>query len=238
MTDIGAKMPGMAVTMLGAAGPKGAFAAAVLSEVLGGLLPSSGPSAEEIALMQTEDLKAFFSNELTDVEIRDAAAHVETAYSWFKADYDRAKIDRGAVDAGTTLFMSQVNDALGPNSLLVLGISKLSDPRYRSFAFSTLSTAIGLKLTLVKIRINVSGDRSRIPAAMADIQNALDTIQAAQREADSYGLGQLQGLDGDAFKRRQDEVIQTLYQGDAGLPAKAMGRLSLALYGYQEWNGQ
>jgi hypothetical protein len=229
-------MPKLAVTLVSFAGPEGKFASVVLGEIFGALMP--GPSVknvEDVVMMAVEKLETFISSQFDDVEVRDAGAHISTAYDWFQTNYERAKVDKDAVTRSAAVFMDQVDDALGPNSQLGFGIAKLSDPRYRYLGVNMLATGIGLKLTLSKIQMIARNDLSTLPAVKRQISNYMDTVKIAKQEAEMYGLKQLQGLSGDAFIARRDQLVQQLYQGDDSVCSYVQWRLGRALMDYDQW---
>ena len=236
-------MPKLSVTLLSFAGPEGKFASAAVGALFSALIPSpSGPSTEEIVLMAVEKLEGFITKQFDDVTVRDAAAHIATTYDWFRTTFKEAKTDQNAVSARQPEIMRQINDALGPNSFLDLGINKVSDPRYRYLGVTTLCTGIGLKLTLWKIRILANNDRSALPAIMDQIQTYIDTIGKAYNDAEMYAMRELQKLgptitdeDKAKFIKRRDELVQLLYQGDGSVAGNARALLNRALVTYQMW---
>jgi hypothetical protein len=235
MTRVVDTVPQLASTLLSFAGPQGAFASALLGEVFNLLqLADSGPSTEDIVLMGVERLETFIRSQFDDAAVRDAAAHIATTYSWFQIAFDRAKVDKGAVNRDSTV-LRQIGDALGPNSFLDLGIAKLSDERYRYLGVNTLCMAIGLKLTLWKIQMLVNGDTSSVPRIIDQIAAYIQTIDSANRDAEAYAFRQLNGTPPDQFIKRRDEMVELLYQGDATVPSRAKLALSRAQGRYLTW---
>ncbi len=237
-------MPRLAVTTLSFAGPQGQFAGMVLGEIFGFLMPSNvGPSTEDIVLMAVRQLEDFIEAQFDDVEVRNAAAKIKTTYNWFKRTFDRAKTDRAAVTRDSPVIMSQINDALGPNSILDEGINMLSDPRFRYLGINTLCFGIGLKMTLMKIQIQANNDASLVPAVMEEITGYIETIEQARRDAEAYMFRQMSDLpqgsptdeDKRIFRERRDALVQKVYQGDASVPGTARALLNRALYAYEQW---
>jgi hypothetical protein len=233
-------MPKLAIQVLSFAGPEGKFLGAVLGSVLGALAPSDGPSISDIVLMAVEDLENFITSQFNDVEVRDAGAKIQATYGWFKDNYDTAQLDSNSfnVPAASAEFMRQVLEALGPNSLLLEGIAKLSDPRYRATGISLLCFGIGLRLTLSKILILVNNDLSKIPSVVADINSYKDTVTSAKREADAAIYAELNKpeyyLNPSLFRSRRDELVQQWYQGDGEFPGRAIGRLDVTVAYYAQ----
>jgi hypothetical protein len=185
--------------------------------------------------MAVHQLEDFIAHQLDETEVRVASAHIKTTYDLFKETFDAAKVDQDAVTAGQASFMEQLDNALGPNSFLDLGINTLSDPQYRYLGITMLCTGIGLKCTLYKIRMQVRNDRSPIGGIIEEIQNYKDTLDQARQEAEMYGFRQLEGLSGPAFIARRDELVQKLYQGDASVTTEAAWHLDRAVDGYTAW---
>jgi hypothetical protein len=235
-------MPKLAVTMLSFAGPEGKFASAVVGQIFSALIPSpSSRSTEEVVLMAVERLENFIKAQFDDVEVRNALHHVSTTYDWFKITYARAKTDKEQVNRTSASVMGQIDDALGPNSFLDLGINMLSDERYRYLGVNTLCMAIGLKLTLWKIQMLVNNDRSSLPAIMDQISAYIDTIGKARQDAEAYAFRDLQKLgptiteeDRRKFIARRDQLVQLLYQGE-DRSGEARALLNRALVNYSSW---
>lgn len=240
--DVVDSMPSLAVTMLSFAGPEGQFASAVVGAIFGALIPSpSSKSTEQVVLMAVEELENFIKSQFDDAAVRDAMHHVTTTYDWFKITYGRAKTDQEQVNRSSAEVMRQVDDALGPNSFLDLGINMLSDRRYRYLGVNTLCMAIGLKLTLWKIQILVNNDRSSLPEILDAISRYIESINKAHMDAENYAFKELQKLgptitddDKKKFIARRDQLVQLLYQG-ADRSGEARVLLNRALVNYQSW---
>jgi hypothetical protein len=235
-------MPKLAVTMLSFAGPEGKFASGVVGEIFSALIPSpSGPSTQDIVMMAVEQLESFIRDQFDDVEVRDAMHHVATTYDWFNITYSQAKTDKEQLNRTSSEILRQVDDALGPNSFLDLGINMLSDQRYRYLGVNTLCMAIGLKLTLWKIKMLINNDRSSIPAIMDQISGYIDAINQAHFDADAQIWRELNKLgptitdeDRKKFQTQRDQLLQKFYQGQDQSPY-ARWRLGRALETYGSW---
>jgi len=235
-------MPKLAVTMLSFAGPEGKFASTVVGEIFGALLPSpSSKSTEAIVLMAVEELENFIRSQFDDVEVRTAMAYVAATYDWFKVAYVSAKSDKEQVNRSSARIMAQLDNALGPNSLLDVGINLLSDERFRYLGVNTLCMAIGLKLTLWKIQMLVYNDRSSLPAIMEQIEIYIKSIGKAHMDAEAFAFKDLQKLgptitaeDRKKFITRRDQLVQFLYQG-ADRSGEARALLNRALVNYESW---
>jgi hypothetical protein len=236
MTYVTDTLPKLGLVLLGYGAPGGKFLPDVLGAVFGGLIPQpKGPDIQQVVLMAVHQLEDFIRDQFDDTQVREGSAHIKTTYDWFKETFDAAKVDKDAVTAGQASFMGQLDDALGPNSFLDLGINTLSDPRYRYLGITMLCTGIGLKCTLYKIRMQVRNDRSPIGGIIEQIQNYKDTLEQAKQEAEMYGFRQLEGLNGAAFISRRDELVQQLCQGDASVTSEAAWHLDRAVDGYTAW---
>lgn len=121
-------MPKLALTMLSFASPAIKFENELLGVLFASLIPTpGGKSTEEIVLMAVAELEAFIKAQFDDVAVRDAWHHVATTYDWFTRTYERAKNDPDAINKRSSDVLQQINEALGPNSFLELGIETVSD---------------------------------------------------------------------------------------------------------------
>jgi hypothetical protein len=236
---LASNIPKLATTVLGFAGPPGVLAGALGGVLLGAVLTSlkpsrSEPTVKQVALMAVSKLENYIRQELNEVEMIDASSKIQTAYQWFKETYDRAWVDSDAVSKIQERFITQLNDALGPNSQLTIGINKLSEPRYRYLGINMLVIGMGLRLTLRKIRMQIDKDLSAIPNIISEITRYIDVLKKAKREAEMYGLKQLQGLKGDAMIKHRDELVQQLYQGDQSVALTAKAEMGWMIYNYNQ----
>jgi hypothetical protein len=240
MTFITDTFPKLAVTVVGFAGPEGKVAGAVLGEIFSFLMPANtGPSTAQIVLMAVHELEKFIANQLDDVEIRNATAKLKTTYDWFKSNFDLAKIDKDTVTRSSDRVMNDVYAALGPNSTLDEGINLLADPHFRCLGINPLCFGIGLKMTMRKIVIHATNDRSRIPGMIEEINGYVDTIRLAKFDTDKYIFEHTKDVpqwDAPRWRKRRDALVQKLFQGDASVPDTAMASLRHSAMMYQLWS--